>query len=603
MSGPDLTARTTVAPPPPTPDKQAQDLIDAHQQDECAVSLPVVGGVSCHKDTDGEAVGRDIAALALRDPAKARAVFDKVMEKTPDAGERREVARGLGQALPQDLLRRLGENADGHAMLDKARSELKVDPNEWASTQIDTALKTADVENTEEFKALDPATQKSLLAYLGLPMTRPATVDNLIALAKSAGFQAASPATRSELLAAMTRHGNDPIFREGLQNLSRDPAFRRLTPDQQATAIRSLSSVAESESYQGKDGSWFFSVGSKSVSDADKKQLLANTEKLVTAQGFQDAGPAAKLAMLDAVKDHAADGAFVGRLANLVNRPGFKALDAGKQTNLVRTYSDDTAFAQGIDKLATDGKFNALAGGDRAKVLGDMLKLPDTKSYKDANATDRQALVEIVGNISAQSAAAPSNTALRNTLNQVLDDKIKLSFYQRAPFTNAGHTFYNWGYANSNGIFLNTDPNVRRVATANNQYIDTLTHETNHKLNGTTTAGTADRFLDEYRAAVVGQETALGRKLTPAEQKAAVDNLVDGTNSDYAHLANLYNHDAKFKAGVDAIYTALNGTTDPRTHAVTTPAATVDPEDARQRLRTAGNDSDYLKKAGNLDNH
>ena len=98
-------AGPTAAPPPPPPppapspaqvaDQKAQTLIDAHQQDQCVVSLPVVGGVGCHKDTDGVAVGRDIAAIAKTEPAQARLVFDKTQAKTPDAAERREVARGL----------------------------------------------------------------------------------------------------------------------------------------------------------------------------------------------------------------------------------------------------------------------------------------------------------------------------------------------------------------------------------------------------------------------------------------------------------------------------------------------------------------------------
>jgi hypothetical protein len=179
---------------------------------------------------------------------------------------------------------------------------------------------------------------------------------------------------------------------------------------------------------------------------------------------------------------------------------------------------------------------------------------------------------------------------------------MKLGLYQRPTFTHAGQTFFNWGYADNNGIFLNVHPTVRPVAQASNEYIDTLVHEANHKLNGITTAGTADRFLDEYRAAVVGQEAALGRTLTPAEQRASVDNLVDGTNPDYAHLANLYNTDAKFKAGVDAIYAALNGTPHPA-HGSPVPAAAVSPEDARARLLAAGNASPYLNTAGNVDNH
>src|SRR5688572_19778629 len=96
------------APPPrpPSPaeaaDKKAQELIDAHQQDDCVVSVPGVGGIGCEKDTDGVAVGRDIAEIAKTNPAEARLVYDKAQAKTPDAGERREVARGLAEGLSHD---------------------------------------------------------------------------------------------------------------------------------------------------------------------------------------------------------------------------------------------------------------------------------------------------------------------------------------------------------------------------------------------------------------------------------------------------------------------------------------------------------------------
>jgi hypothetical protein len=605
MGVPDPAARS--ASVPPNADRQAQDLINANQYEDCLIPLPFVGGIGCAANTDGVAVGTKIGGMALGDPAQARQVFEKVMDKTSDADERREVARGLGQSMPPDLLRRLAETPDGRAMLARALAELNGDlgrnGNEWAANQIGTAIKTADFKGSEEFKALDPATQQSLLGSLGVPLTSPAVIDNLIALAKSAGFQAATPATRKELLSALAQHPKDEIFREGLQKLARDPAFKRLTPAEQVSAINSFEAVARTESYRGKEGGWLFGADPKVVRELDKRQILENAIRVVTSPGFHDVGAPSKKAILDALDSNAIDPAFTGRLVKLINDPGFMALnDSTKETKLLNAYADDRSFAKGIDALTADARYTALGGADRARVLGDVVKLRETKSYKDANAVDRQAMVEIIGNISAQSAANPANTALRNTINQVVDDKIKLGLYERAPFTSGGKTFYNWGKADKDGIYLNTHKDVRTAAIAGNKYIDTLAHEVNHKLNGVTTAGTADRFLDEYRAAVVGRETALGRKLNAAEEKAIVDNLVDGTNADYAHLANLYNTDAKFKTAVDDIYKALKGSTDPTTGTVTAPV-TVEPEDARQRLLTAGNSSDYLNKAGNLDNH
>jgi hypothetical protein len=560
--------------------------------------------IDCHRDTSGEAAGKDVASLALSDPAQARALFDLLMNALADPVARRGVARAFAQALPHDLLRRLAESTDGRALLEGARNELKSDlgddTNEWASAQIDSALKSAALRSDPAFQNLDPATQQDVLARVDYPFAKPEAVDNCIALAKSPAFQAASPPLRKELLAALAQHPADQIFRQGLEGLANDPALGRLTPAQQAHAIKAFETVAGRASYQGSPGS-VFAVGARSVSDADKRQILANAQKVVTSPGFQAVGAAAQRAMMDALNEHPASASHTGQLLKLTNAPGFAALnDAVKQVDLLDAYGSD-AFRDGVDTLVSSGRFTSLNGAQQAQVLGDLARLHETASYKDAKGADRQAMVEIVGDISAQAAANPSNTALRNTLHQVLDGKVKLAMYKREPFDSHGRTAYNYGFQNDGGIHLNIDPQVRAHAVANNQYIDTLAHETNHMLNGTTTAGTVDRFLDEYRAAITGMETARGRKLTPAEEKAIVDNLVDGTNSDYAHLADLYNKDSRFKAVVDGMYTTLNGSTDAASGA-TTPPATIDAEDARARLRSADKDNSYLNKAGNLDN-
>ena len=60
--------------------------------------------------------------------------------------------------------------------------------------------------------------------------------------------------------------------------------------------------------------------------------------------------------------------------------------------------------------------------------------------------------------------------------------------------------------------------------------MDTLVHEANHFLNGKTSNGTPERFLDEFRAMVVGIEAAQGHPVSPQQQKKIIDELVDGSN-------------------------------------------------------------------------
>lgn len=570
----------------------------------CDVKTTGFGGstLECHRDA-GEVVGSDIAATAMRDPKLARLQLETMLTMLSHPDQRRELARGLAQGMPLPTLIQLAETKDGRAMLERALAELKGNlgdrDNQWAADQIGTALKTVELKHSDAFTKLDATSQQAIVDRLGYPVAYPGAVDNLIALAKSPGFQVASADTRKALLSALAEHPGDAIFGAGLQSLADDPAFKKLTPAQQASAIEAIREVAAGEGYQGRSGH-MFGIGDTSPSNDDKRKVLDNARQVVTSPGFHDVGVSSKRAIVEALAEHPANAAFTARLVRLINDPGFMALnDAGKETKLLDAYGADKDFAKGIDTLLANGRYTALGAADRAKVLGDAIKLKGTDSYKDASASEQQALVEIVGDISAQSAARPSNAALRNTVNQVVDGKIKIGLYERDP---VGTNLYNWGKADADGIYLNIEARTRTAAVASNKYVDTLAHEVNHKLNGTTTAGTADRFLDEYRAALVGKEAAFNRALTPVEQERALDNLVDGTNPDYAHLADLYGKDAKFKAAVDAIYTTLSGTTD-AAGTVTTPPATVSPEDARERLRTAGNDSDYLKKTGNLDNH
>jgi hypothetical protein len=406
-----------VPPPAPSPakvaDQKAQQLIDAHQQDQCAVSLPGVGGIGCHKDTDGVAVGRDIAAIAKTDPAQARMVLDKTQAKTPDAAERREVARGVVEGLSHEQARDLAASANGKATLDSARAELAADAgdkaNQAAITRIDSALKAAELKNSAEFKNLDPATQKSALDQISQQQADPAAVDNTIALVKSPGFQAASPATRGELLSAQKQLAQDPIFREGLEKLAADPAFKKLTPDQQANAVRAFTEFAKSETYQGKEGSWFFNWGAKSVSDADKRAILDNVRQVVTSTGFTDVGADSQKAMLEALRSHATDAAFTGRLVKLVNDAGFIGLnDGNKEAKLLENYGKDDAFARGIDKLTADTTYSGLDAAQKARVLGDMTRLADTEAFKKSNAADKQAMIELVADISAKNPANPA---------------------------------------------------------------------------------------------------------------------------------------------------------------------------------------------------
>lgn len=567
----DTTRTVTAAPPPPPPprapspsevaDQKAQALIDAHQQDDCVVSLPGVGGLGCEKDTDGVAVGKDIADIAKTSPSDARLVYDKAQAKTADADERREVARGLAEGLSHEEMRQLADSANGRTLLDNARNELKADAgndaNQAAITRIDSAVKAADLKKSPEFKALDPATQQRTLDQIGRQQADAAAVDNTIALVKSAGFQAASPATRGELLSAQEQHGQDAIFREGLEKLAADPAFKALTPGQQADAVKAFSEFAKSETYQGKEGSWFFNWGAKSVSDADKRAILGNVQQVVTSNGFHDVHPDARNAMLDALRPHATDAAFTGRLVKLVNDAGFIGLnDVAKEKQLLDNYSKDDTFARGVDALTADAAYAALGNADKARLLDGMGRLASTEGFQDLSADEKTAVLsqvrnypdpKVVDNLErlvgkdwfqdydlgdTQRAAkliaymsfprtGVDQTIIDNTLEKFLAEDAPYDLELESITAKPGNITF--GHASGDTMTINQD-----LVTADNGKLeadtygrklslDTIPHEINHLINDDKVAETFDYLNEEYRAWYVGESAANGRPPTNEE--------------------------------------------------------------------------------------
>ena len=549
---------------------------------------PHHGGVTHHGDQAARrALGKEIARVATSDPGEARFQLKKAMSQTSDPAERREIARGLTGALSHEELKAIGGSQNGRALLELARGAMPSDDTArgdvMSRTRIDSALTAVDLKQSPGFGALDRASQQQALESLARGQGQPGVAENIAALTKSAGFQTASPATRSQLLAAQAQHGNDPAFRVGLEKLAADPQFAKLTAPQQSQAIASFSAFAHRESQP-----------------AGQQAAFDNARKLVLSPGFREAGAPSRDAALKALGNHAADGAYTGRLLKLIDSPGFAALQGtGKAVDLLKAYGNDNGFAKGVDALGGQPRFSALDGPGQARVIGDMLRLSKTSSYAQASPTDRQSMVEILGDASAFSAAHPGNLAVRNTVDALVNGSVKLSLFQKAPQGN----HLSLGQWDGQRMRLNSHPETKQFSGPPlNLYIDILVHEVNHQLSGPTAGGTPDRFLDEYQAGLVGEEGARGRPSTPAEQLEWLNNLVDGSNPAYDHLATLYNTNPAFKRVVDDMKRRLEGSTDQKT-GVVTPPAHVSPDQARKSLLAAGFRSPYLTRPANTDNH
>jgi hypothetical protein len=597
-NGPPSAPNQPATPAQVDPAKKADDLIKDAQHEECAVSLPVVGDHFCGTETDGAKVGKEVAALAKTEPAYARAVFDKAMDKLPSAEDRKELAHGLADGLSHDELKAMAGRTQGRAMLDRAASELNAgspsDADKQTATRIESARKAAELANSEAFKKLDPGTQAHVLEQIKNHETDAAAVDNVVALAQSAGFQSASPATQKALLQALDHHAGDKIFRQGLEKLAADPAFGKLTQAQKLDAVRAFEEFANNEAYKGKEGSWFFSLGAKSVSDADKAKGLDNLRQLVTSKGYHDVAPPAREQMLKTFEAHATDTGFTQRLVKLVNDSGFIGLnDQSKEIALLKAYGEDSHFATGVDNVLANPAYAALkTDGDRAKVLGGIAHLSESKDFKKLSGDEKVAVLSQIGNYPDAKVIANlekllakdwfkdmsledkqrtlktiaymttytggDRTILDNTLNKLLDQDYSLEWTKQKPGVGA----------HSNPGTHKVSMNLSDVAADNNpvtsgavwQIVNAVPHEINHAIDDVHVANTYEYLSKEYQAYITGFKAQNGRDMTRLEAVAQWQGLLDPNGVYGAAATGALNDSAQAQLIFDQI-TRLTGVT------------------------------------------
>jgi hypothetical protein len=270
------TDAPTVPPKPPVDyfeiDKQADELIKKHTDNGFFGSSLKTGDL-----------GKDLAEIAKTDPTKARALTDNILDKIKDS-DRDEVAQSLVDSMKPEELRELAKTEDGRKMLEQLKGHLLSgsvhDDEEKTARRIDTAIKGAELENSDAFKKLSPETQNEIKAQLGKDDSNSKAVDNMLEMVKSGGFNGATKDTQISMLKALANHSEDTNFREALVNLSSDGKFNGLDETNRAKVINNLDRFANTESYKGKEGSWFFNAGAHSVSDSDKKLLLDEIGKV-----------------------------------------------------------------------------------------------------------------------------------------------------------------------------------------------------------------------------------------------------------------------------------------------------------------------------------
>lgn len=455
----------TSAPKPPVDyfeiDKKADELIKNHTED---------GFLFFGDSLDTDGLGKDLADIAKKDSTPARALTDNVLDKISDS-DRSKVANNLVKSMRPEELRDAAKTADGRKMLEQLKGYLASgsDDEKKSATRIDTAIKTADLENTAEFKKLSPEAQNEIRAQIANNDTNRDAFDNIINVAQSKGFNAASKDTQVAALRVVGNHPEDKIFSETLVKTLENSKFQALAQADQSKVVSDLDRFANTESYKGKDG-WLFGIGGRSVSDEDKRILL-----------------------------------------------------------------------------------------------------------------------EKVGEVSIFSAENPGDKIIRNTLEHIVSDDIRLDLYSKDPEVRNGITYYEYGFADDDSIHLNK----KTIGTDFDQFVETLAHEANHFINDRSVdskAGTPDRFLDEYRAFIAGYEGA-GHNLSGADLQGVLDNLAHSKDSAYPHLRKLYEDNEAFRKVVDKAYEDAGK------------GVLIDADQMERRLVAAGFDSEYLQKTGNMDNY
>lgn len=291
------------------------------------------------------------------------------------------------------------------------------------------------------------------------------------------------------------------------------------------------------------------------IDKASKAAEVVNAAQTEVSRtpGFDKLTQAARTALLDAAAKHAGDPDFIKGLKNLAGDQAFAAL-ADKGVNVVNK----------LDRFAGTSSYANLERGKN--VAQDV--------YVEA--------LRIIGTISIQVESGPASNAAKNTLDRLVDGRTGMKVVDDANATAAAAR-------------LNTiDFNVAKLPGIDPANLIALAiHEVNHTLHGDSKPGTAERFLDEYRAYYLQYKELGGGKPDPAAMQDVFNSLI-ASGGNYDHLGDLYVNDAKFAAVADQIDRGLQAK----------PPKVMTPEDLRAKLLALpGNEkSVYLNTASRMEN-
>lgn len=332
-----------------------------------------------------------------------------------------------------------------------------------------------------------------------------------------------------------------------------------------------------------------------------------DTAKYLSSKEFSQLDPIVQESVkknLETVKN---DPRSVKNFIELAKSGGFRNANKDLQSAMLNSLTkrpQDKIYRQALPEAVGRDDFKKLAQNMQAKVIEDLDKFADTTSYKGDATTklsddDKKFILEKIRKTSVYSGQNPTNDIVRNTLDNIAGGNIQLKLYEKDSTVSSngtGSTEFGYNKSGTKDIYINKKAND----TDYKEFIDTLSHETNHALNGNAKIKyVTDAFLSEYRAHIVGQKAA-GKKVDKEALKAIITNLAlaepildDKTKKPkdlYGEIRQLYRDNKTFKAFVDQLIKDIDKGT------------IVDGSDLRTRLMNAGYNSDYIKNTNNTNN-
>jgi LysM domain len=524
---------------------------------------------------DEDGLGKELAGMAKKDPTEGAKQTDAVLDKL-GSGDRDDVSVAMSKNLSDEDMKKMAATKEGAQTLSRMEKEI-LDGN----VSSDERSEANRIHNSLDSAKLDPNDRAGTLIdrhTYGLDLKEDALGKELADMAKKDPAAGAKQAD-----AVLNKLGSG----------DRDDVSEAMTKNMSHADLKKLAGTPEGKALMDRmhgemKSGWTTEGEHTQMARLESAKTAVNLE---ADPKFQALSENTRKDVLSAMERGENNSDVTKNIAELSTTPGFEKLSETSRKDLIDAMEKKgagTHVSGALKSLAGNAEFQGLSDAARSDVVRNLTKFSETESYKKMSEVDKGKAINIMSTLSLESAGHPTATSLKNTVNHLCNGTVKMELYEEKDST----TF---GTASDGTMRFNVGH--PRLLTDRNELVATAAHEVNHVLNGNTSAGTKDRFLDEYRAWYM-ERTALGENPpSVAHMKGVVQNLATNApgDSSYAHLRKIYRDDPDFKRVVDQMVTDLNAT----------PPKVTTPEDLRAKLAAlpGGDKSDYLKKTGNDDNH